>query len=196
MSHHVIYLPGVGDHKNSPIQTKALEKWRKFGLEPHFQLINWNSSESFESKLGQIIKIVDELSSQNHTISLVGASAGASMAMNIYSARKGKISAVVLICGKINRPETLGVNYKTQNPALLDSVTASAKNAKNLNDQDKAKMLTILPIFDEIVAKSDGVIPGVKNKTLFSVTHGPSIGLALTLYKQIAINFIKSKSVQ
>jgi predicted peptidase len=121
-------LPGLGDHQNAGIQTMALKKWQKFGLKTHFQTIGWNNSELYKSKLNKILKAIDELPDQQ-IISLVGASAGASMAINVYAARKSRISAVILICGKINRPQTLGDNYRTKNPVLLDSVTASSKNA-------------------------------------------------------------------
>jgi predicted peptidase len=196
MAHHVIYLPGVGDHQNAQIQINALRKWNKFNLETHYLHINWNDNESFKSKLYNVIKIIDELYETDEYISLVGASAGASMAINAYSARKDKINAVVLICGKINNPQTLGDGYKNRNPRLLESVSASSENSKNLTRADKSKMITLLPIYDGVVELNDGWIEGVKNKTMFSVFHAIAIYLSISLYKRTSINFIKSKRVQ
>jgi pimeloyl-ACP methyl ester carboxylesterase len=190
MAHHVIYLPGVGDHKNAPFQIRALKKWNKFDLVTHFQLIRWNNSESYELKLKKVISLLDKLYSQNHTISLVGASAGASLAMNVYANRRNKIKAVVLICAKINNPQTLGQKYKTNYPALLDCVKASSQAVKNLKPSDKQKMLTINPLYDGVVARADCNITGVKNKIIIAAIHGISIGLAISLYKRTIIKFI------
>jgi pimeloyl-ACP methyl ester carboxylesterase len=198
MAHHVIYLPGVSDHTNGQTQVKALEKWRKYGIEPHFIQINWYDNETFANKLSRVVQVIDKLSLSGQTVSLMGASAGASMALNVYATykHKDKISCMVLVCGKINNPQTLGINYKSKNPALLESVTSSAKAARNLAAADKAKIITINPIFDGTVAVADSRIEGVENKTLISFLHPASIYLSLTLYKKISINFIKSRSVQ
>jgi hypothetical protein len=103
---------------------------------------------------------------------------------------------VVFISGKINRPETLGDNYKSKNPSLLPCVKASAKVAAELTKEDKKKMLTIFSFFDGTVSKADAKITGVKNKTLPVILHPVCIYLSLTLFRRISINFIKSKSVQ
>ena len=195
MAHYVIYLPGVGDHTNAPFQIKALERWHKLGLEPSLQAIGWSNNVSYEAKLNRILKAVDDLAS-HHLVSLVGASAGASMAVNVYAVRRAKIHKVALICGKVNNPQTLGDNYKNKYPALLGSVTASNKNAKKLSAADKKKMLTVVPIFDGTVLRSDSIIPGVKNRTIPFILHGISIGAAITIFKRHIINFLKAKAVQ
>jgi predicted alpha/beta hydrolase family esterase len=196
MAQHIIYLPGLGDHTNAQIQIRYLAKWRKYNLETHFAHINWHDNEKFEDKLNRVIKLVDEFSNQSGTVSLVAASAGCSMAINVYCARKSKISSVVLICGKIRNPGAIISTRKSNNPSLQDSVILSDSLVNKLSNNDKAKMLTVRPLIDETVNKSDGTINGVKNKIIFSVEHALSIILAISLYKKIAINFIKSKSVQ
>jgi hypothetical protein len=196
MAHHVIYLPGLSDHTNGHIQKKALVKWRKHNFEPHFVHINWHDNESFKHKFERILKLIDGFIDNKNTVSLVAASAGCSMAINVYAARKDKIASVVLICGKLRDPGTVGENYKTQNPSFIYSVIESDKIVKKLDKTDKVKMLTLRPLFDETVKKSDGTIEGVSDKIFLSVEHALSIILALSLYKRVIINFIKSKSVQ
>jgi dienelactone hydrolase len=158
--------------------------------------MNWHGSEPYKARLQKILKLIDKLLREGNQVSLVGASAGASMAMNVYGARKVKISSVVFIAGKINRPETLGDNYKSKNPSLLPCVKESAKVAAELTKEDKKKMLTIFSFFDGTVSKADAKITGVKNKTLPVILHPVCIYLSLTLFRRISINFIKSKSVQ
>jgi predicted peptidase len=196
MAHCVIYIPGLGDDKNGDIQKRAIEKWRKFDLQPHYQEVNWNDSEKYKQKLNKIVKNIDDLLSQKNRVSLVSSSAGASLALNVYAQRKDKISSVVFISGKINRPEALGEKYKSKNPALLQSVRESSLVAAKLTKEDKQKMLTVFPLFDGVVGKADARIPGVKNKTTPVVFHALNIYLSLTLFRRISINFIKSKGVQ
>jgi predicted peptidase len=195
MNHYVIYFPGLGDHKNFQIQTKALEKWHKFGLDPKFHHIGWNDNESYKIKLSKAVRTIDKIPS-SHIVSIVACSAGASMAMNVYAERKSRISAAVFICGKINNPDAIMEWRKKQNPSLLDCVTASSKNAKELKPADKQKMLVIQPVFDGVVTKNDGRIPLVKHKTIFAFFHSVAIYLSLTLYKRASINFLKAKAVQ
>lgn len=195
MAHQVIYLPGLSDHKSYPIQVKALEKWRKFDLAPKFQHIGWNNNEPYKAKLAKITQVIDKLPAKD-VVSLVGVSAGCSMAINVYTQRKSRIGGVVLVCGKISYPQTIKQYRKKQNPALLDSVKASDANAQKLTDKDKQKMLVIQPLFDGVVTKDDGRIAGVRRKTVFAVFHPVGIYLSLTLYKRLSINFLKAKALQ
>jgi len=193
---HIIYLPGVGDHKNSKIQIRALKKWKRRGIDTHFHHIYWNDEDSFKDKLNAVLSLIDELYDKDSSVSIVGVSAGASMAMNAYIERKNKISAVIFICGKIKNSQTLGDDYKKRNPRLFESVSASEKAILKLTNADKAKMLTVQPIYDGTVAIDDGRINGVKHTTIFALLHPIAIILSITIYKRLSINFIKSKSVQ
>jgi predicted peptidase len=194
--HHVIYIPGVGDHKNAQIQINALRKWKTHDLEVHFHHIYWNDDENFKDKLSAILKLIDKHYSIDNSVSLIGVSAGASMAMKAFNKRKNKISAAIFICGKINNSNTLGNKYRIHNPRLFESVRSSEEAAKRLSLADKSKMLTLQPIFDGTVSLDDGRINGVDNKTIFAFFHAPAIYLSITLYRRLSINFIRSKSVQ
>jgi pimeloyl-ACP methyl ester carboxylesterase len=196
MAHYVIYLPGFGDTNNSQVQIRLLNRWRKFGVEPRFQSINWSNNENFESKLARILEDVDELIKQKHKVSLVGISAGATMAINTFSARKDNIDKVVFICGKINNPQNVRQYYFQKNPAFKESLEQAAVNLQKLDEKDKSKMLSIHPIYDEVVYVRDAKLAGAKSKTIFSVEHALSIFLALSLYKKVAINFIKAGGLQ
>jgi hypothetical protein len=191
MAHYVIYLPGIGDLKNGSLQAKLIIKWQKLGVIPQFQQIGWANDEPYESKFERILKNIDELIKQGHEISLVGVSASATMAINVYSVRKDKISRVVFICGKINHPEKVGETYFKNNPAFKKSLEVAATNLQKLGDLDRRKMLSLHPVFDETVAVKDTYLPGAKNKTLFSFGHAATILLVLSLYKRTVINFIK-----
>jgi predicted peptidase len=170
----------------------VISRWNKRGIVPIFQEIGWANDEPYESKFERITKNIDKLIKQGHKVSLVGVSAGATMAINVYSAKKSKIAKVVFICGKINRPEKVREAYFNKNPAFKKSLEAAAINLQKLDKTDRAKMLSLHPIVDGVVAVRDTHLHGAKNKTVFSAGHAFTILLVLSLYKRMVINFIKA----
>jgi pimeloyl-ACP methyl ester carboxylesterase len=203
-THHVIYIPGLGDqdktsYKNifkASLQKKLINGWQKLGVVPHYFAVGWSDSEPFEQKLKRLVDLIDSLSDAGTTVSLVGASAGASLALNGYMQRRHKISGVVFVCGELGSSANIRPSYFKNNPAFKGSMKQLDINLKRLNDTDKAKMLSIHPLYDEIVPIKDTKIARVKNRHIISVEHALSIGLAMTIYKRIVINFLKQQSVQ
>lgn len=193
MAHHILYIPGFGDH-NSTTQLKILKKWNKFGVKTHFITINWADNEPFEAKLGRVLEQIDELNKPGNKISLVGVSAGGSMAINAYMTRKDKISGVVFICAKLRNPEGVNASYFRKNPAFRKSVFMAGANVDKLTESDKAKMMTIHSFFDGLIPLRDSQIPSVKNQTLPVLFHVPTIFFATTLFKRTTISFLKTRA--
>ena len=194
MTHQILYIPGFGGERDANIQIKALKKWQKLDVEVHFMPIDWADGEPFESKLERTIKQIEELYGRYGKISLVGVSAGASLAINAYVEMRDAVSGVVFICGKLRNPEGVNERYFAGHPAFRKSVFAGGANVENLTKQDKAKMLTLRSLFDGLIPAHDSRIPGVKKKFIPMVTHAPTIFLAITIYKRIAVNFLKRRA--
>ncbi|MDB5161365.1 MAG: hypothetical protein JWO96_745 [Candidatus Saccharibacteria bacterium] len=192
--HHIIYLPGLGDHdsrlKNG--QKALLKKWEKAGVTTHFQPINWADGELFEPKLQRVNTLIDELASKSHRISLVGVSAGASAAVNVYTQRKSEISGIVYICGKLMGSINIDPKYYRRNPAFRGSLSQAQINIKKLTREDKEQMLSLHPFFDEVVAIEDTKVPGVITKTIPFFFHAPTIFAVLSFYKRVPIDFLKN----
>lgn len=189
MTHNIVYVPGFGDH-NPDIQLRLLKRWRRYGVETQFQRVNWIDKEPFQSKLGRVLESIDKLAGQG-PVSLIGVSAGASLALAAYSARKNQISSVVFICGKLQNPEAVNESFFITNPAFRESVFSTTGNIKNLSDADKAKMLSIHAFIDTVIPVSNSKISGVKNKTIPAIGHVISIFLALALYAKSITKFMK-----
>ncbi len=190
--HYVIYITGLGDQR--PLyQPQLINHWKKLGLTPHYFAVGWADGETFAPKLDRICKLVDELY-QKGSVSLVGISAGAGAALNAYMERRDKICGVVFICGKLIGYDNVNPNYFSQNPAFSESLRLTQQNLTKLSDEDKAKMLSVHPLFDEVVPVPATKIPGVRNRLLLSALHVPSIFLALTIYKRISLNFLKQRA--
>jgi pimeloyl-ACP methyl ester carboxylesterase len=192
-AHHVIYITGLGDQK--PLyQPQIINRWKKLGLTPHYHAIGWADGEAFGPKLSRLGAQVDELSANGDLVSLVGISAGAGAALNLYMARRQKITGIVFICGKLIGVDNVNPRYFQENPAFRESLELTQQNIAKLTDEDKAKMLSIRPIYDNVVPIKVMLIPGVKTRTILSALHVPSILLSISIYKVIWINFLKNQA--
>lgn len=189
--HHVIYIPGIGDSRPWA-QDKILRLWKLWNIGAHYSPVYWDINEPYEDKLAKLTKLVDKLYSQDNLVTIVGVSAGASMAMNVFAAQKAKISRAAFICGKLLYPETVQGSYFKKHPAFKESVFAADANFKTMSDEDKAKLLTLYPLADNTVPVEAAKLPGVLAKRLLTIGHIPAIYLAITVYSRTIAKFLKS----
>ena len=185
----IIYLPGLGDpHKNEKLLLKI---WKLYGIKVQYLPIYWNDHRSFSNKLNEILNLIDTYTNNGYEVSLIGTSAGASAALNAFSKRKGVIAKVVCICGKINNPNTISpVTFKL-NPSLRESLDLLAKSLSEIDTQDRKKILSLHPVYDEVVPIKDTYISNASNKLFISIGHAFSISYSLTIGSYFIVRFIK-----
>lgn len=193
MKHAVIIIPGLSDGL-SKLQW-VTRNWKvKYNLEPFAYCVPWmGESESFEIKLKRLINTIDELHNKGYKISLLGTSAGGSCVINAYCARRNKISTVINVCGRLKEGNNVFPSLEVaarKSPSFKQSVLLCEKNFTSLTSQNKAKILTIRSLFDEVVPVSLISIEGATNIRILSVEHGISIALAMTLYSKKIIDFL------
>jgi len=192
--HAIIYITGLGDH-HPTLQSLAIKGWNIFrGISPELFQNNWSDKRSFQEKRDRLLARIDELAGQGYIVSLVGTSAGASMALTAFALRKKDISGVVCICGKINRPESVSKAYYAANPAFKESMYQLGDRLKELNARDKRKIVSIHPLYDQTVPVKDTYIEGVKSSRIPTVFHVPSIALCLTIFSFVVVSFLKKQA--
>lgn len=195
MKHHVIYVPGITDDILH-VQSMLIRSWLLYGLRPHTHAVPWAGEDSFEPKLQQLVGLIDALSAAGHTVSLVGASAGASAVLHAYSMRKDKVTGLVYICGKINRPEAVSERTYTQNPAFKGALFGLPDVLQHLTPQDKEKMMSFYSRVDTTVPYPDTLISGVQEQQLPSVKHGWAIVYAISFGAYRIARFLKARRKQ
>ena len=189
--HYVIVIYGLGDHRGR--RTALHPYWRWLGIEGEIYRVIWrDKSPSFEEKLNKLTACIDEQTAKGKKVSLIGISAGASAAVNAYMRRRDSIHKVVFVCGRLGKLDLINISYYRRAPAFQDSIQILSKNLTRLELKDKKKMLSLRPLYDEIVAVSTAEIPGVRNKRIISIGHVPSIVVAMTFYSPLIAKFIKS----
>jgi len=188
---HLIYITGLGD-QNPNGQRRAVANWKRWGVEAELFQVYWSKGE-WAPKLQALLARIDTLTKEGKDVGLVGASAGASAAINAYAARKDKIVGCVLIAGKVNRPQTVGQHYRKENPAFVTSIYDCEKALKTLDALYRQRILSRYALIDETVYKLDSRIQGAHNRLVPTVGHVPTIALQITLGVPSFVRFLKKQ---
>lgn len=196
--HHIVYVPGLSDQSfiNKGLSGMLPLIWKIYGFETHIVYPHWQEGNSFQPKLKKILDKIDALSTSVYTVSLIGQSVGGSAVLNAFCERRNMVNGVINICGRVragkNVSPTLEIAARNS-PAFIESVLLfERKNEPGLNDQDRKKIMTVRPLWDEIVPKSTVPIRGAKNIIVPSFEHSLSGILACTLYSGTALGFLKN----
>lgn len=156
--------------------------------------MKWASDESFDAKLSRALSRIDELVADGKAVGLVGASAGASMALNAYFARQDKVVGVVCLAGKVNNPNNIGKRYNSENPALKQSVQGSQQSLSNLSDANKQRIMSRYALADETVAKPNSYITGAVNRRVIMVGHVFTIATQILYGAPGFLRFLKRQA--
>lgn len=193
--HKVIVVPGLGNENK--LHALLVKWWKIFGIETYVCGVNWKVEESgFDKKMRKIIGLIDKLTNDDSEVSLVGTSAGGSAVLNAYFERRDKIHRVVNDGGRLRSGDALFYTFDratAKSPSFRESVLRAEKLEQRLTVTDRQKIMTVRPVFDEIVPPNTVGIKGAKNIVIPSVDHPLSNALALTLFAWPIIRFIKSK---
>ena len=196
MKRVAIYIPGLGDRRTRG-QERALALWRLQGVEAEIFAVRWYDKEAFEDKLRRLLARIDELDSQGKQVSLVAASAGASMAVNAYAARPDKVQYVVSICGKLQAIGIGSVHGRvySDNPAFHESMQRLAASEASLDHTHRRRILSMYPIFDESVPVRETQLQDARLLRMPVSGHFLGIAYGLTAGSRKAVRFLKRGTV-
>ena len=190
--HHVIYVPGLNDgRKGYEILTKF---WSIYGVIPHVHRVGWHDGEDvFEPKLKRLITEVNKYLLSGDKVSLIGGSAGGSAVLNTLI-EQPKIHTVVNLCGRLRAGNNVFPSLEQaakKSPAFKDSVILFEKREPQMTMEQRRKVLTLSPIWDEVVPKSTVYLDGATNRTLPAVEHVLSGILGATVLSPMMMRFLK-----
>ena len=190
--HYIIIIPGLGDNVKS--MKLATSWWKKYGLEIVVHYVGWrDGSKDFDKKLNEVINLVDELSKKGQ-VSVVGTSAGASLAFNTFINRSDKINKAISICGRLKKGnhKIRSLDKKSSSSSTFkQSVLVFEKNISRLTKDQKSRMMTVSARFgDELVPADTSYLECAYNIKVLSGGHMFSIGLSLTLFSKPVLGFL------
>lgn len=191
---HAIIIPGLGNDVG--LISWITKSWETKGIVPHVIDAGWKTEEPLlQPKLVKAIALVDELFGMGKRVSIIGNSAGSSFAMNIFEARKEKIHKIVINCGRARTGDLPWFTFDqatSSSQSFKEACVKSEKIVNELSADDKRKMLTLRPSFDEIVPASTVVIDGANDQVIPLLGHSLTIGYNLTFGRGIIFSHIKN----
>ncbi len=194
-NHQVIVVPGLGG--SSSLLRTFVRSWKRFGIIPEVFEMNWRDEHTdFDTQLGRLIQRIDQLHRTGTRVSLVGTSAGGSAVLNAYCAQTEKTHRVINVCGRMIAGQKVFPSLQTASRTSTifhTSVLTCERNVSKLPTKDRSRILTIQPIFDEIVPITTMTIPGSRLMKIWSLEHLLSIGVAMTVYKAQIIQFLQDE---
>lgn len=180
--HYAIIMPGLGDHgARLEYLTRGWEK--NYGIIPVIHLVPWEKrEESFQQKLDRLGEVVTDLKNRGD-ISLIGASAGGSLAFNGLLEFPDKVKNAIDLCGRLTKGSEKG--YRSfqrragNHPAFAESIERFERVVSGLSPELKKRMLITRGWFDELVPEETLTISGIKFIRVPFVEHGICIALSL-----------------
>lgn len=188
--HHVIVVPGLGDENK--YLAWEVDRWKKYGLSPQLHSAPWAGDEQFEPKLDRLTALIDLLTGRGN-VSLVGISAGGSLALNAFAHRREVIHKVATVCAPLRRAEHTFFwrHIMGRYPAFVESLDLVEQNQLMLTPEDRIRILTTHALLDEQVPNSTTTLPGARNILIPIIGHQLALTLAMTVFKGQIINFLK-----
>ena len=190
---HLIYIPGLGDHKSSG-QQMIVNTWKWWGVTSELFQINWADGEQWDPKFERLLACIDRASFASKDVGLVGASAGATAVINAFHARKSSIVGVVLIAGKINHPETISQSLTQKNVAFGPAAQRASAALAKLSKGERSRIMSRYALFDPIVPAADSHVPGARNCVQPTIGHAFTIASQMFYAAPLFIRFLRNQA--
>lgn len=189
---HIIIIPGLGNRVAPHIW--ASKGWKKYGIIPHVFDAKWKIEEyGFDEKFIRALRLIDSLDKKDYKISIIGNSAGSSFAINLFGARKKIIHRTIINCGRVRDGDWPWFTFNQAtalSPSFKESVLMAQEVERTFTGEDRNKILTLRPLFDEVVPHFTVPIEGAVNKTVWTIGHSLTIALNMTILQKEVLDFI------
>jgi pimeloyl-ACP methyl ester carboxylesterase len=181
---HIIYISGFGSSYDG-IRRFLLKFWRVYGVSTQFVSSKWSDGQSYTSKLRRINAAIDQ--NTDKRVVLLGESAGASLAINVYATRPNDLYRAMSLCGKNSGANTVAARVYAKNPAFKESIRLSDAVVPKLNQNERKNFTSVYPLKDFLIPVHETILPGSRKVRIWSFGHLTSILLSLSLYSFIIV---------
>jgi hypothetical protein len=189
MRHLIIYVPGLGDDYDW-VRRFFLIFWRIYGVKAQLVSMQWYDGESYDEKYARVKAAIEAGEKQGYTVSIIGESAGASMAMNIFS-RTPSLHKMISLCGVNLSSAPVSPHIFARSPAFKQAVSSLTASKDQAVSNRAADILVVVGFVDTKVPPLKNRITGVGQRKVFGFGHIPTILLCLSVYSFMLIREIK-----
>lgn len=187
MKEYIIYIPGLGDHYDG-LRQRSLSWWRIFGVKTELVPMQWYDGKPHADKQQLLHHAINKALNNGYRVSLVGESAGASIAMAAF-ADDNRLHRLVTLCGVIDPDAVVSPKIYRRGPAFKTAMAnLSQINRSNLGSR---RVTVITSLYDPVVSQKTNIIPGNRPIRIPSIGHLVTITLCLTIYSLVVIRQVK-----
>lgn len=174
---HYFYIPGLGERFNI-LRRPALRRWRNSGDEITLIPMRWNDkSESYEEKYERIIQVINK--SDATDITVVGESAGGSLALLTFVRNSNRINRVITICGYNHGAANIHKSYQKRTPAFYKLLVDMESTILNISNDLSERISVIYSTGDTVVTPMHTRLANTKEVALRTPGHLTTIGIIL-----------------
>ncbi|HCR55345.1 TPA: hypothetical protein DIV49_00065 [Candidatus Saccharibacteria bacterium] len=173
VKHHIIYIPGLGDSYDT-FRVRALKTWKWYGVSAEHVAMNWASESDLQPKLQAVESAIARAVADGKTVSLVGESGGAAIAL-LVAQTNPQLHGVVTVCGVANSDIHIGPSFEARAKALPKAV------AQLRTGSIKSPVHNYFAAFDEVISPKHSQTPKANHHRLWTAGHFITIFLCLTV---------------
>lgn len=172
---HVILIPGLGDKTSEHVYTWLRPWWWLRGIKLHVFELHWEDGRDFSGKYRKLKQLANRLP---QPLGVVGASAGASAAVNLLAQEPKLVAGAVSVCGVLELSYLDKKTMQRRSPAFYESMSIADKHLRK-DKKLATKMLTIRPLADKTVDPRVATIQGARDVVVKTRGHAVSIAYIL-----------------
>lgn len=149
--------------------------------------MRWYDGGSFEEKERQVLEAARQAENEGYLVSLIGESAGGSMAINV-AGKIPNLHRLVTVNGVNDQFSPVSPVTLAKSPAFKESIE---RLGTSLTRIDRSRTHVVRAWYDPIVAARHTIIPGTHTHRLLSNGHLTTIALCLTFFSGYIVALIK-----
>ena len=189
MKHTIFYIPGLGEKYDSYRQ-QALKRWSIFGVKTVLLPMNWYQGGTYDERFMQASDMIADALSNKRRVTLIGESAGASMAINLFAAHP-EVANVITIAGVNTSSAPVAQRTLRRGPAFAESKQYIDQSLDDISNQHKKHIHTVSAWSDNVVRPERSHIDGAHNHRIPSIGHLFTIFLCLTILSWYIVSLAK-----
>ena len=176
--HHVVIIPGIFKREGFVRRFRTALESNDTTVEVY--RIAWVGKDSSHASYAILRQKIQDKVRDGYAVSLIGTSAGASVARLLFNDPSLRIASLVTICGPVTDPNTVIFRIgKRISPTWKSTLEQSSVIAKDIAP---SRITTIIPRFDELVPLRAMHIEGANTVRIPGVEHLLSITAATSQY--------------
>jgi len=151
----------------------------------------WVDDGGFEKRMTELDRRIESITHAGYTVSLIGASAGASAALVGYERNKSRIHAVVTLCGALGPSNSIGQTVYKVNPRFEEAMLRLPAAVQSLAPDDLRRILNAYAKQDSVLGEEHTVLAGAQYLRLPIKGHMLGVAYGLLIGVRTFVAFVR-----